>query len=324
MTKLVVTLWGSMSLSDLEFLVDNGVQCYRLNCARLSNSTVRKLIQTVRELHARVGIEPKIFVDLPGNKARLWADGMDISEGSRLSVKLGSSKTNEVYITGSDLIHVIEVGDVLVVRGRKRIELLVEHQGAEDIVLKALCDGRIGGGYHVVIKDRYFPCLHLTEEDKSLLPSVFGMQPDFIAASFADSPGVMSELALQGARSGTSAKLLAKLESPSALSNMEAILAESDGAVLGRDDLSAWMSSDQIRTQVERTISYCKRNKIVSVPASSYFRSLLSNDCFSDDEAEELANVLTMTPDYLYCNETSISDRWPIVIKKARSLGMLE
>jgi pyruvate kinase len=109
------------------------------------------------------------------------------------------------------------------------------------------------------------------------------------------------------------------------LSNLYAIVEAADGAIVGRDDLSVWTDAETLRRETYRVLRCCREHGRIAVTASNYFASVCDGPALNDRDREELAGVLALAPDYLYCNETSTSrrerDAW--VLAAARSSGLI-
>lgn len=326
-TELVVTVRASMTDEDIISMMREGVVCFRLNCARIPKDQILGKTGLIRRAAQQVGVSAKLFMDLPGPKARIWVLGqrLQIIPGDQIRIHLSPHPVDNgtIQIVGPEFFSAIEKGSVLVIRRRGYVRLFVEERSENWLKTRALSGGYIGEGYHIIIEDRYVPSLGLSQADREVIPIVLEAKPDFLCPSFVDVPQIVTEVREIAQTAGISPMLLAKIESPLALQNLGRILDVSDGAIVGRDDLGAWLDKHSLREETLHVIRQCKAHGLLAVPASNYFKSLCDNNKLSAEERRDLKNVLSLEPDYLYCNETSISERWHDILMTAKSFGMV-
>ena len=199
----------------------------------------------------------------------------------------------------------------------------VEAFGRTWIDTKVIESGKCGWGYHISVENiEYRPNTSLTDEDKEVLSSVNLLNPDFVCASFVDHPKIMKEVSL-AIDSGGRISHLAKIESPTGVIAAKEIINSCNGAIIGRDDLSTWLSESEIHSITLSIISQCKERGRLSVPASNYFRSFVETGSWNPRELSVLKSVLEREPDYLYCNETGDCTDILSLLQEAERLRIL-
>jgi len=328
MTRIVLTISDSMDNEDIAHMVEAGVSCFRLNSAHLTGQRLSWISRSIRNFTGRSERELRVFIDLPGTKARLWSSPhrrLPVRPGDRLTIqfrwqpKEEGSKT--LTMTGREVFDAVEPEMVLSVTRRGHVRLKVDGRDRGSLSTVALSAGYIGWGYHVVIEGTYVPATKPSEADNRMLPYVLSAAPDFICPSFVDTPAIVNSVRTAAAERRS--KILAKIESPVGLANLDAILQVCDGAIVGRDDLSTWFSQDRIREETKRVICQCQKRRLIAVPASNYFSGLCHGETLSADDRRDLASVLKLGPDFIYCNETNRSNCWRQVVSVAEELGLL-
>ena len=327
MTKLVLTVRRSMNVVQFVKMIEAGVTCFRLNASRFEPQDLLGIASTIRILSTRLGREVEFFVDLPGTKARIWNFGgdMKVDNGSRLRVLHSGwlCRSGPLQLVGDVLFRQLRPGTVLKVRGSGPFRLRIENCREDSFTAVAVTSGYIGAGNHITIEGPYLSAQELSHADKYILPTVAEISPNYIAASFADSPAILCELRRRLGMLECNSTVLAKVESPEAVKNAGIILAESSGAVIGRDDLALWFDSSCINRETCRIVRYCRERDLVSIPASNYFQSLAFGEELSDLDLLQLNQVIELGPEYLYCNETGRSFPIDRIIRIAKSLDML-
>ncbi len=331
MTKLVVTIKSTTTPDEIKRMLSTGLSCFRLNCAHLTRDQIGSTSSMIREACTSTGVTPKLFMDLPGIKSRIWykpSERITIKTNDRFTIRRTNQPTSYngcFHITGDNFFFNIRDNDVLQVRRRENVRLQVVECNRNEMQVVSLGEGQIGWGYYIIAENKYIPSIDLEESDKELLPIVLRAEPDFIGASFADTPEMIRSLKanIQSLNTNTSYRpgILAKIESPIAVSNVSEILKECDGAIIGRDDLSTWLTGN-LNEATYQVISACKQQNKLSVPASNYYSSLCTSDDLSEENRKDIMDVLAYRPNYLYCNETHKTDCWENVVRYSLELGM--
>lgn len=329
MTSIVITVKSTMGADEISEILKEGIHFFRLNCAHLSKHEIMEKTNIIRDISAYLGAKASIFSDLPGIKARIWfspCERISIVCGEQFTINNSTSPIDNgtFQIVGNELFSTIRKGDVLVVRRRGLLRLLVEESHENWVKVRALTEGVIGWGYQVVIEDKYVLAKDLSDLDKAILQTVIESKPDFICASFADTKEVMLHLRDLTYNSDYYPTLLAKIESPAAIRNLGEILAVSDGAIIGRDDLSMWLDNETLQKETYNIIKECKRRGLIAVPASNYFSSLCTSSEISEDNRKDIEGVLELNPDFLYCNETNRTNCYKNIISVVRAMGLNE
>jgi len=275
MPQLVLTVRLSMTDADIISMMRRGAVCFRLNCARLPKDQLLKKSDVIRWAARQVNVPAQLFVDLPGPKARIWVLGqrLRVTSGDKIRIYLSQHPQDNgtIQLVGSEFFSAIKKGTVLLVRRRGNVRLLVEECSQNHLETLALSTGYIGEGYHVIIEDRYVPNLGLSQADREVIPTVLMVKPDFLCPSFVDVPLIMIELKKIVREAGINPTLLAKIESPVALKNLHEILTVADGAIVGRDDLAAWLDRRSLHEATNSVIKECHAHGLLAVPASNYF-----------------------------------------------------
>jgi pyruvate kinase len=329
MTELVITIREKMGRGNFSAMIERGVVNFRLNCGRLFIDDVTKKARIVRRIGHEKGSPIKLFVDLPGNKARLWAwknnRRIDVKCGDEILIRRVLSPVDDgtVQATGEEFFSLISRNHVLLIKRHGRLRLHVESCSVSSFTVRALTDGSIGWGYHVTSEGDYLLNRSLTRADRAIIREVLALKPDFLCPSFVDSPQVILEARRVCQSDGHSPRLMAKVETPVALENLDDILNVSDGIIIGRDDLGTWLDKEQVRMATHNVIRLCKARGLPVIPASNYFKSLCEGVSFAESDRADLESILSLRPEYLYCNETSVSECWQRILAVAENYGML-
>nr|WP_300898854.1 pyruvate kinase [uncultured Acetatifactor sp.] len=251
-----------------------------------------------------------LYFDLPGNKCRIWtADKKRIEMKQNESIlvrKLDDGKS--LYVTGKTFWDNIKVGDVLRTRriGKRSMEFKVEN--IEDNFLRGTVTktGDVGFGYHIFNPYNYWLNAYITDDDLAQFEKVKYLNPEIIAVSFADSP----ELIYEYKKIFSNKQVFAKVESPAAVNNIEQIVYAADGIIIGRDDLSAFYTMEQIREITMKILHLGKACDKKIIGASNYFNDLYHYGVMSHMEISDYQVLLENGAYGIYINETNNDADW--------------
>lgn len=290
----IITIDHKYSIEDLRFVLSLGVRCFRLNPARIGIQNALQIYRLVNDL----ANDSSFFFDTAGNKQRIKKQCTDTDDFFEVRI-LNGETSGAYFFVSSMLFNETCKGDILVLRGNEKIELLVEEKNNAVITARFISPQRyeIKDRTHVYINNKYMPNNHLNQIDRSIIES-FGNKGT-ICLSFADSPTIVREARDIIGKS----QLFAKIESPIGMNNASDILGEVDGIVVGRDDLTAFYTPQEIHRTTMYLTNLCHEYNKISVPASNYFLSLLTSGALNIEDSDNLWDVM-YSADYIYINET--------------------
>ncbi|MBK1811308.1 hypothetical protein JHL18_11790 [Clostridium sp. YIM B02505] len=294
MATPIITIDHKYSLEDLKFVLSIGIRCFRLNPARIGIENSLQVYSLVKDIEK----DTFFFFDTAGNKQRIKKQYNDKDDFFYVRILNGESRDAYFFIS-SMLFKETSKGDILVLRGNEKIELLVEEKNGTVITARFILPQRyeVKDRTHVYIKNKYMPCEHLNQIDKNIIETF--KEKGTICLSFADSPAIAREARDMIGKS----QLFAKIESPVGMKNALDILEHVDGIVVGRDDLTAFYTPSEIHRITQHLINLCYEYNKISVPASNYFLSLLTAGTLNEEDRGKLRDVMYCS-NYIYINET--------------------
>ena len=310
---------GSEPRSRVRTCLRFGISNFRVNFGRKRVYDNIRLVSYCREYSRRVGKSCTVFIDLPGPKIRLG----DFRDGSAHLVKgqtfiLDSDKktpcdSDRAYLVDTRLNDWARPRDRLVTAGGPVLRVTSDDQRKLQCVVSVA--GTVYTGCGIFNTTTYIPNLSLTELDSELLYKI-GSLPDFICASFADDPAVIRDIKNHPACNPKKG-VIAKIESPAGLRNLERIAKESDGLMLGRGDLQVFYPIKEVNTFTKLMLRVARENNQILAFATDYFASMVDGGELQHDDRRDLHEALSLNPDYLVINETSYSDFWQSIVLEA-------
>lgn len=302
----------------LDGALARGISCFRVNFGRRSDRQNLELLSEIRRTAHAHGTAAEIFVDLPGPKRRVgrFQGGSVVLEpGQEFHLHaevrtLGGSRG--VGIEDRTFIHALKADD-LVVLADGRVVL----RAVRCTPFRVTCVVQQGGRVHtrcgIVAPARYRPNLVLTSRDATVL-RLSAPLVDHISLSFADAPSVIAEARALLTRP---VPLVAKIESPTGLANLDRIAAEADALMLARGDLRMFYGNDGIRAAAAKLKIATTITSTRLIVATDYFRGVVETGALSREEIDEVSFALSMHPYGLVINESSYADRWDHVLDAA-------
>jgi len=298
--KIVCTLGPATgSPEQVTALVESGMDVARLNFSHGAHTDHEKNYRMVREASDRTGHAVAVLADLQGPKIRLgtFADGpVHWETGSRVCITVDDVEgtAERVSTTYKGLAADARVGDRLLVDDGKLALSVVEIDGP-DVWCLVVEGGEVSNN-----KD---------EED---LRFALHMGVDFVALSFVRSPRDVELVRDVMRQEDVTVPVIAKLEKPEAVENLEAIVEAFDGIMVARGDLGVELALEQVPLVQKRAVQAAReRNKPVIV-ATQMLESMITNSRPTRAEASDVANaVLDGADAVMLSGETSVG-RYPI------------
>lgn len=311
--KIVATVGpASASPEMLSRLLDAGVSTFRLNFSHGTHAEHKAVIQTIRGLEEVLKRPIGIIQDLQGPKIRLGrlrSGGRAIETGSTVRLIFGeqSDQGEDVLIPHLEVLHALRPGDrILINDGRVCLQVL----GLADDHAMAIV--RIGGWISdrkgINLPDTQLELSPLTAKDRADLQLGLSLGVDWIALSFVQKPGDLLEArALINDRAG----LIAKIEKPSALRNIDDIIALADGIMVARGDLGVEIPAEDVPMQQKELVRACRRAAIPVIVATQMLESMTGQPTPTRAEASDVATAICEGADAVMLSAESASGAYP-------------
>ncbi|MCB1018505.1 MAG: pyruvate kinase [Bryobacterales bacterium] len=317
-TKILCTLGPATgSRERIGELLDAGMSAARLNFSHGDHATHAERIANLRAASAERDKMTPIVADLQGPKVRtgkLEGGGpVELRAGGRLRLTprtlLGDSEI--VSLDYDSLAQDVESGDkILLADGA--LHLLVERLDGEDVVCEVLNDGELGERKGVNVPGADMKVPSITAKDKDDLRFALEQGVDYVAQSF-----VRRAKDVQLARNliewaGKSTHIIAKIEKPQALEDLEAILDAADGVMVARGDLGVELNPWQVPLAQKKIIEAAARWRKPVITATQMLESMIEHPSPTRAEASDVANAVFDGSDCLMLSAETAAGKYPI------------
>ncbi len=316
-TKIVCTIGpATKSAEMLEKLMDAGMNVVRLNFSHGDFPTHQLCVDTVRKIMQDTGKAVAILQDLSGPKIRIGK----FKEG-KITLKKDQTFTlttddcigdsERVFINYANLPREVKAGGTIMLQdGTKRLEIL-EIKG-NDIITTVKVGGTLGDHRGVNVPGASLSISSLTEKDRKDLEFGIANKVDYVALSFVRRAEDIKELRAILEKAGSDAHIIAKIETPEALHNIDAILDASDGIMVARGDLAIEIPAEEVPLVQKMIIRKCNSVGKPVITATQMLESMLESPVPTRAEVSDIANAIIDGTDAIMLSEETTLGKFPI------------
>ena len=306
-----------------------GVNVCRLNFSHGSHEDHAKTINTIRELNDETGLNVAILADLQGPKIRtgnIKDNSMELVEGSTVYIytedRLGEG--DSFSINYSQLPQDVKKGERILLDDGKLALDITDTNGKDKITAKVIYGGLLSSHKGVNLPNTKISMPCLTEKDLVDLDFALEKNVDWIGLSFVRSARDIIELKHIISVNLGKAKVIAKIEKPEAIDDIDEIVQESDGLMVARGDLGVEIPYQNVPLIQKMLINKCILNAKPVIVATQMMESMIVNSSPTRAEVNDVANaVLDGADAVMLSGETSVG-KYPIEVIRTMNNIVLE
>lgn len=319
-TKVVGTIGPATSSQEmLEKLLKAGFNVMRLNFSHGDFAEHQEKVDNGRAASEKTGIPMAIFQDLGGPKIRIGTFYNDpdrrimLKKGQRFTLTTRKVEGSEeiAEINYKKLPQEIKKGEhVLIDDGKKRLEVL-EVKG-QDIVCKVLIGGETKGRRGVNLPQTDLSISALTPKDKKDVEFGIKNNLDYIALSFVRKPKDIADLRKILEKAKCDARIIAKIETPQAIDNIDEIIELTDAVMVARGDLAVEVPAEQVPLLQKMIISKCNQAGKPVITATQMLESMIKSPVPTRAEVSDVANAIIDGTDAVMLSEETTLGEFPL------------
>ncbi|WP_298285478.1 pyruvate kinase [Acidocella sp.] len=313
-TRIVATLGPASSSADMiRALWEAGADMFRLNFSHGTHEDHLERFKAIRRLEAERGRPIPILADLQGPKLRLGVFGAGrvmLTPGQSFRLDLSDEPGDETRapLPHPEILAALEPGRALLLDDGK-IRLRVRACGAGFAETEVLVAGPLSNRKGVNIPDAVLGLSPLTAKDRKDLAFALELGIDWIALSFVQRPEDVGEArALIGGR----ARILSKLEKPSAIERLDEIVALSDAVMVARGDLGVELPPEDVPGLQKRILRAARAAGKPVVVATQMLESMIEAPTPTRAEASDVATAVFAGADAVMLSAESAAGRYPV------------
>jgi pyruvate kinase len=312
--KIVATLGPASSTKEvIRDLFKEGVDVFRMNFSHGDYADHKARFNIVREVEKEMGRPIGILADLQGPKLRVgkFADGpVMLKVGQRFQFDLDTAlgTVDRVNLPHPEIFAALVPGaELLLDDGKLRVK--VDTCDAKTAVTTVMVGGKLSERKGVNVPGVILPISALTEKDRRDLDVALELGADWIALSFVQRPEDLIEArALIKGRAG----VLAKLEKPSAIERLEAVIEASDAVMVARGDLGVEMPAENVPAIQKRIIRLCRKWGKPVIVATQMLESMIESPVPTRAEASDVATAIYDGADAVMLSAESAAGKFPL------------
>jgi pyruvate kinase len=312
--KIVCTLGPAVASAEgLTRLIEAGMDCARLNFSHGTHASHAELARLVRQAAQQAGRPVAILADLCGPKMRIgrFPGGpieLVAGEPFTLTTRDVPGDARRVSVSYAALPADVEPGDVLLLDdGLRRLRVTATDDW--DVHCEVEVGGALSDHKGLNVPGRALSTPALTDKDKVDLAFAVGqLEVDYLALSFVRTP----EDVAQAQRLAGGTPVIAKLEKPEAIDNLEAICDIADGAMVARGDLGVELGAEKVPLVQKRIIREVNARGKIVITATQMLDSMIRNPQPTRAEAADVANAVLDGSDALMLSGETAAGLYPL------------
>ena len=322
-TKIIATIGPSSSdYQTLTEMVIKGVDVVRLNFSHGSHKDHKKVISNVRKISDELGVPITILQDLQGPKIRvgkLEKEQIVLKDGNNLSVTSKNIIGNQDSICiDNNVIGDIKIGEKILIDDGK-IELKVVSKEDKQLDATVVRGGVLLERKGVNLPESDIKLSSVTEKDIKDLNFGLKNDVDWIALSFVRSAKDILELKNLIKNNGYSTKVIAKIEKPQAIKNIDDIITESDGLMVARGDLGVEVPMETVPIIQKKIVDKCNLACKPVIIATQMLESMITSKTPTRAESNDVANAVLDGTDAVMLSAESATGKYPLLAVESMS-----
>jgi pyruvate kinase len=316
--KIVCTIGPATSSPRMiDALLRRGMDVARLNFSHGTHEDHAKVVEAIRAASGRQQKAVAVLADLAGPKIRTGklAGGTPVllRAGQRFTITAAKREgtAEGVSTTYRRLPREVRKGDRILLSDGL-IELRVLGVRGGDVVCKVINGGELGEHKGINLPGVKLRVSSLLPKDRRDLAFALGIGANYIALSFVRSARDVRAAKAAIARAGADTPVIAKLEKPEAIENLEEILDVADGVMVARGDLGVEMNPEQVPIVQKTIIARAREHRIPVITATQMLESMTQNPRPTRAEASDVANAIFDGTDAVMLSAETATGRYPL------------
>ncbi len=312
-TKIVATVGPACSSYDMLLeLVRVGVDVFRLNFSHGSHQDHLEVINHVTSINEKYGLHISLLADLQGPKLRVGKienNALQLKEGDVVTFVnedcVGNLK--KIYMSYKRFPMDVEVGETVLVDDGKLVFEVLETNKKDTVRLKTIFGGVLSSNKGVNLPNTNVSLPSLTQKDLVDLEFILTQPVNWIALSFVRTPKDITDLRERIQAKNHPAKIIAKIEKPEAVRQIDEIIKVTNGIMVARGDLGIEMPIEQLPIIQKEIVSKCIQRARPVIVATQMMDSMITNPSPTRAEVTDVANaVLDGADAVMLSGETSV------------------
>jgi pyruvate kinase len=317
-TKIVATIGPVSSNKEvLKGMIQNGLDVVRLNFSHGAHEDHQKVIEFVREIDAELGTNTSLLADLQGPKLRVGEmenGSVELTVGQTITIsttkQIGTSQV--IYTNYKEFAQDVKAGERVLLDDGKLVMNILSTNGKDTVQCEVVQGGPLSSKKGLNLPNTKVSLPSLSEKDLSDLHFALGHNVDWIGLSFvrtAEDVRALKEIIFTAEKH---AKVVAKIEKPEAVEDIDAIIEETDAVMVARGDLGVEVPLQNVPLIQKMVVRKCVERAKPVIVATQMMESMVTNMTPTRAEVADVANaVLDGADAVMLSGETSVG-KYPV------------
>lgn len=319
-TKIIATIGPASSAEKtLLKMKEAGINVCRLNFSHGEQKGHSEVIKRISTFNRQQNDYIAILADLQGPKIRIGdieAGKMSLSEGEKLvfTTDENENKKGSVFISYPSFASDVKVGETVLLDDGKIALRVLRTDGEKEVLLEAVNDGVLYPRKGVNLPDTEISLPSLTDKDLNDLEFILDQEVHWLALSFVRTADDIHQLRslVEKHPAKNKPRIIAKIEKPQAVKNIESIIDAADAIMIARGDLGVEMPMQTVPMIQKRIIALCQQKGRPVIVATQMMEAMINNIRPTRAEVNDVANSILDGADALMLSgETSIG-QYPV------------
>ncbi len=319
-TKIIATLGpASTDVETISHLIKAGVDVFRLNFSHGNHESHTIAINTIHEVNKKLATNVSILADLQGPKIRLGEvenNGVTIEAGDEITFTTRKTVGNKkwLYVGYPQFAQDVSAQERILIDDGK-IELkVISTNGMDEVKAEVIYGGVVRSKKGINLPDTDISTASLTTKDKADLEFILTQNVNWVALSFVRFSDEILKLKGMIQYKDHPAKVIAKIEKPEAINNIDEIIRVTDAIMVARGDLGVEMPLETIPIIQKEIVQKCLKASKPVIIATQMMESMMENPSPTRAEITDVANAIYDGADALMLSGETAVGKHPVKV----------
>ncbi|MEP7168141.1 MAG: pyruvate kinase [Bacteroidota bacterium] len=322
-TKIIATIGpASVSKEILEQMIKNGVNVCRINASHGDHKMHLEIINNVRKLNRKLDIHVALLYDLQGPKLRIGNvidNSVILQEDEKVELTIDEclSDNKRIYVKYPLFHNDVEAGDTVLIDDGK-IELLIIKKNKKDsVIAKIIHGGILSSNKGLNLPYTKISLSSLGDKDREDLEFALKNEVEWVGLSFVRKADDVKELKDIIKAKGSRTRVIAKIEKPEALREIDDIIAATDGIMVARGDLGVEIAMEKVPLIQKMLVKKCSIASKPVIIATQMMESMITNYRPTRAETNDVANSVFDGADAVMLSAETSVGAYPVKVVEA-------
>lgn len=325
-TKIIATLGPASDKEEIiEEMILSGVDVFRINFSHAEHQDVKKRIQSIRKISKKLNSNTSILADLQGPKLRIGKVEADttVAPGDQIAFLNGDpfeGNKEKVFMNYENFSRDVKPGERILLDDGKLIFEVISTDTQSRVDAKVIQGGKLKSKKGVNLPNTKISLPALTKKDIVDAEFAIGEEVDWIALSFVrNSEDILDLRKMIEKQSDHKIPIIAKIEKPEGIENIDKIISYCDGLMVARGDLGVEIPPAEVPLVQKELVKLAKKARIPVIIATQMMESMIDSLTATRAEVNDVANsVMDGADAVMLSGETSVGE-YPVEVIKSMS-----